>query len=126
MRATDQRGFSLVELAVVVVVVGLLVSVALPLIAEVTAANNIAATTSELRVVGEQLDMDRASTGSYPRRLDLVNAGRGVGFSAVDPESIAYSAGPGGYCLEVTPVGSDSALSIVSGQTKVFEHGCFL
>lgn len=124
MRASDERGFSLIELAVVIVVVGIIVSAVAPTLRTASAAGNIAATQTELRAAAEQIDMDRAATGAYPATLAQAGGGKGIALSSVEAASIRYKAGSNSYCLEAKPIGSGTALSVVSGDPKVRELSC--
>lgn len=66
------RGFTLVEILVVVVIVGILVSLAQPRLLSAVVAAREAALEQDLAVMRDALDQHYADTGRYPPTLDAL------------------------------------------------------
>lgn len=74
-RATRRRGFTLIELIVVMAIIGLLVSIAAPRYMDSVARAREATLRSSLAVMREAIDRYAADRGRYPESLqELVDA----------------------------------------------------
>ncbi len=66
----DQRGFTLVELMLVVIIVGVLAAMVVPRLAGRTEQAKVARARSDISTIGLALDLYELDMGSYPNTLD--------------------------------------------------------
>lgn len=70
----QNQGFTLVELLVVVMIIGILATFAIPKFANVTDSAKVAKIQGDLHTLGTAVTLYQAETGKYPTTLaDLVN-----------------------------------------------------
>ena len=70
--SNNQKGFTLLELLVVVVIVGILTAIAVPRIGNLTQNAERSAVEANLRTIDSAIMMYRSETGSYPDSLDVL------------------------------------------------------
>jgi len=93
----NQRGFTLIELMIVVAIIGILASIAIPLYANVQARARIAKAQADARTLASAVGIYSAHMGIVPTTLDVL--------TAVASNGQGQTAGPFMGTIPSTPAG---------------------
>lgn len=94
---TNQKGFTLVELMVVIAIIGILAAIAIPKMSTATDSSKIAKIQADLRTIGGAVSMYQARIGSLPSTLaDLAGDKKELAAVPTPPS------GAGAYTLNAT------------------------
>lgn len=122
IRAT-QRGFTIVELLIVIVVIGILAAVVIAVFNGIQSRAKVTTLTSDLTNASKQLRLDHANAGKFPAAIGLANNGKGLQGSpnTTYRYSVDNTANPQSFCLTATDGGK---IYSVTDTTNAAEGGC--
>lgn len=100
----DRRGFTIVELLIVIVVIGILAAITIVAYNGIQQRAQVPTVQSDLEGVDKQLLLDQVNNGSFPTTLALANGGLGVKASSgtTYQYTVNNAASPQTFCVTAT------------------------
>lgn len=119
----NQKGFTIVELLIVIVVIGILAAVVIAVFNGIQSNAKVTTLTSDLTNASKQLRLEHANNGKFPAAAELANGGKGLQGSpnTTYRYSVDNTSNPQSFCLTATDGGKIYSLT---EQTTATEGGC--
>lgn len=123
MSKTKQSGFTIVELLIVIVIIGILAAITIVAYNGIQDRAKTAALMSDLTSAGKQLKIDQVTGGAYPATLADANNGKGLQASAGTTYRYAVdnNANPQTFCLSAT---NGSSIYMITQSAAVTSGSC--
>lgn len=104
MKDRQQTGFTIVELLIVIVIIGILAAITIVAYSGIQQRAKVASLSSNLTSVANQLKIDQTLNGSYPTSLAAANGGQGIPASSDTTYQYSYdnSVSPQTFCITAT------------------------
>jgi len=125
-----QKGFSLVELLVVIIIIGIIAAIAIPNLLSTLGAANEKAAVGTLRTIHSAQTTYLSRNGEYGGIAELNGAGLLDGITEANPVKSGYTFSitfaTGTYCALATPENADEKIFGINGSGTLYDEptGC--
>jgi len=116
-RKISNRGFTLIELMIVVAIIGILAAIAIPLYTNIQARARVAKVQADLRTLASAVSMYQAHTGSFPSAITELTVSVA--------NNLGQTAGPFIGSVPTAPAGGSPAWSAYTAAYASNANGTF-
>ncbi len=111
----NQRGFTLMELMIVVAIIGILTAIAFPLYANIQARARVAKAQADARALASAIVVYSAHTGQLPAALTNLTTAVVAGGVSAGPFINPIPSPPSGWTAYVYTPNADGSFSVTTG-----------